>query len=63
MIVRWNEVQEELNDIHEKDGRQCECGKHVPHEHVEIYAVSDGRLLHVKRVQTTGNMVRITIDA
>jgi len=63
MIVRWNEVQEEPNDIGEPNGRPCECGKFVKHEHLEIFAVSDGRLLNVKRVATHGTMVRVTVDA
>jgi hypothetical protein len=63
VIVRWNEVLSVPSDIHEKDGLLCECGKLTPHEHVEFYAISDGRLLHVKSVQTHGKMIRITIDA
>ncbi len=63
MIVRWSDVQTAPNAIGEEEGRPCECGKRVPNEFVEIYAISDGRLLEVKRVQTHGNMVRITVDA
>lgn len=63
MIVRWTEVMRHPNDIGEPDGRPCECGKKVPHEDLEIYANSDGRLLTVKRVNSAGNMVRVFVDA
>ncbi len=63
MIVRWSDVQTLPNDAGFPEGFPCECGKIVPHEHVEIYAVSDGRLLEVKRVNSQGRMVRIVVDA
>lgn len=62
MIVRWTEVMNLPNDVAEPEGRLCECGKKVKHETVELYAISDGRLLEVKRVNTAGNTVRIWLD-
>jgi hypothetical protein len=63
LIVRWNEVQNEPNNIGEPNGRPCECGKTVAHEHLEMYAISDGRVMEVKKIQTSGNMVRVWVDA
>lgn len=62
MIVRWSNVQSLPNDTGFPEGFPCECGKTIPHEYVELYAISDGRLLEVKSVQTHGRMVRITVD-
>lgn len=51
------------NDISEPDGRRCEhCGGMVAHEHLEIFDVN-GQLLHVKRINTHGNSVRVTVDS
>lgn len=53
MFVRWNDVLEVPNDISTQD---------EPQEHLELYAVSDGRLLTVKKVQSSGKMVRVWLD-
>lgn len=62
MIVHWSEVQSMPNDVGEPNGRPCEhCGELVAHEHLEIFDVN-GQLLNVKRIQTHGLAVRITVD-
>lgn len=64
MIVWWNENQREPNDVGFPQGWPCtKCGEIMPHEEVEFFAVSDGRRLNVKRIQTHGKSVRITLDA
>ncbi len=64
MIVRWDDKLREPNDAGFPQGWPCsKCGEPMPHEEVEFFAVSDGRYLNVKSIQTHGKFVRITLDA
>lgn len=54
-------MQSLSNVLSEEEGRRCDCGKVMPHEHLEIFD-AEGQLIEVKRVQTSGMSVRVYLD-
>lgn len=69
MIVKWNDVQDLVNDLSMEKGIPCEqCGHLNPHEHVEFIGLTfingqpSERRLEVKRVTSHGRSVKIVLD-